>query len=66
MLAGSVVDHLAAQGSLDFDQTKNLLFAVNAGSNTISVFSVSGDQPPGAVCSSVPSGKIPIGDLGVK
>jgi len=43
-LAGSVVDHLASQGSLTYDPQRSLLFAVNAGSNTISVFSVHGDQ----------------------
>jgi 6-phosphogluconolactonase (cycloisomerase 2 family) len=41
---GSAVDHLASQGSLDYDQSASLLFAVNAGSNTVSVFSVRGDQ----------------------
>jgi 6-phosphogluconolactonase (cycloisomerase 2 family) len=38
--AGSVADHLASQGSLTYDPEHELLFAVNAGSNTISVFSV--------------------------
>jgi 6-phosphogluconolactonase (cycloisomerase 2 family) len=42
-LAGSVVDHLASQGSLALDQAHSLLYAVNAGSDTVSVFSVSGD-----------------------
>jgi 6-phosphogluconolactonase (cycloisomerase 2 family) len=44
ILTGSVVDHLASQGSLTYDQRNNLLYAVNAGSNTVSVFSVWGDQ----------------------
>jgi 6-phosphogluconolactonase (cycloisomerase 2 family) len=44
VLAGSAVDHLASQGSLTYDQNNNLLYAVNAGSNTVSVFSVRGDQ----------------------
>jgi hypothetical protein len=44
VLDGSAVDHLASQGSLTYDQANNELFAVNAGSNTVSVFSVSGDQ----------------------
>ena len=44
VLTGSVVDHLASQGSLTYDQTNNLLYAVNAGSNTVSVFAVRGDQ----------------------
>ena len=44
MLNGSVVDHLGSQGSLAYDPTHGLLYAVNAGSNTVSVFSVDGDQ----------------------
>jgi len=44
VLGGSVVDHLASQGSLTYDQNNALLYAVNAGSNTVSVFSVRGDQ----------------------
>jgi 6-phosphogluconolactonase (cycloisomerase 2 family) len=44
VLTGSVVDHLASQGSLTYDQRNNLLYAVNAGSNTVSVFSVGGDR----------------------
>ncbi|HEV2636732.1 MAG TPA: hypothetical protein VGX23_16390 [Actinocrinis sp.] len=44
VLAGSVVDHLASQGSLTYDQQHNLLYAVNAGSNTVSVFAVDGDR----------------------
>jgi DNA-binding beta-propeller fold protein YncE len=43
-LEGSVVDHLASQGSLAYDRGAGLLYAVNAGSNTISVFSVFGDH----------------------
>jgi hypothetical protein len=43
-LAGSVVDHLASQGSLALDRQAGLLVAVNAGSNTISVFGVRGDE----------------------
>ena len=41
---GSVVDHLSSQGSLAFDRQAGLLYAVNAGSNTISVFRVRGDR----------------------
>jgi DNA-binding beta-propeller fold protein YncE len=41
---GSVVDHLSSQGSLAYDRQAGLLYAVNAGSNTITVFRVSGDQ----------------------
>ena len=41
-LDGSVVDHLASQGSLVLD--RGLLYAVNAGSNTVTVFAVHGDQ----------------------
>jgi 6-phosphogluconolactonase (cycloisomerase 2 family) len=44
VLAGSVVDHLASEGSLTYDQQNDLLYAVNAGSNTVSVFAVHGDQ----------------------
>ena len=44
VLAGSVVDHLASQGSLSYDPWHALLYAVNAGSNTVSVFSVNGDR----------------------
>ncbi len=43
-LTGSVVDHLASQGSLVYDHQLGLLYAVNAGSNTVSVFDVSGDR----------------------
>ncbi|GAA5185778.1 hypothetical protein GCM10023322_30570 [Rugosimonospora acidiphila] len=43
-LNGSVVDHLASQGSLAYDRAHGLLYAVNAGSNTISVFDVHGDK----------------------
>ena len=43
-LGGSVVDHLASQGSLGYDPDRGLLFAVNAGSNTVSVFAVRGDR----------------------
>ena len=43
-LEGSVVDHLASQGSLAYDQANGLLYAVNAGSDTISVFAVFGDH----------------------
>ncbi len=42
VLDGSVVDHLATQGSLQLDD--GLLYAVNAGSNTITVFAVNGDR----------------------
>jgi 6-phosphogluconolactonase (cycloisomerase 2 family) len=44
VLTGSVVDHLASQGSLTYDPAYGLLLAVNAGSDTVSVFGVSGDQ----------------------
>ncbi|MFE7123448.1 lactonase family protein [Streptomyces sp. NPDC057617] len=43
-LGGSVVDHLASQGSLTYDPRHNLLYAVNAGSNTVTVFSVDGER----------------------
>jgi 6-phosphogluconolactonase (cycloisomerase 2 family) len=44
VLNGSAVDHLASQGSLAYNQLDGSLYAVNAGSNTVSVFSVWGDQ----------------------
>ena len=43
-LEGAVVDHLASQGSLAYDRQHRLLFAVNAGSDTVSVFGVNGDS----------------------
>jgi len=43
-LEGSAVDHTASQGALAFDSQNGLLYAVNAGSNTISVFGVFGDK----------------------
>jgi 6-phosphogluconolactonase (cycloisomerase 2 family) len=43
-LEGSVVDHLASQGSLVYDSQHGLLYATNAASNTISVFAVFGDR----------------------
>jgi len=44
VLSGSVVDHTASQGSLAYDPVDSQLYAVNAGSNSVSVFSVRGDQ----------------------
>ncbi|MEV4616694.1 beta-propeller fold lactonase family protein [Kitasatospora sp. NPDC049258] len=44
VLDGSVVDHLASQGSLTYDEKHGLLYAVNAGSNTVSVFAVHGEH----------------------
>lgn len=44
VLDGSVVDHLASQGSLALDRDAGLLYAVNAGSNTLTVFAVHGDR----------------------
>jgi 6-phosphogluconolactonase (cycloisomerase 2 family) len=43
-LSGSIVDHLASQGSLTYDPRNALLYAVNAGSNSVSIFSVRGDR----------------------
>lgn len=40
---GAPSDHLASQGSLVYDASHELLFAVNAGSDTLSVFRVEGD-----------------------
>jgi 6-phosphogluconolactonase (cycloisomerase 2 family) len=44
ILTGSVVDHTASQGALAYDQAHGLLIAVNPGSDTLSVFQVSGDR----------------------
>jgi 6-phosphogluconolactonase (cycloisomerase 2 family) len=44
VLQGSVVDHLASQGSLAYDRRHQLLYAVNAGSDTVTVFAVHGDR----------------------
>lgn len=44
VLNGSAVDHTASQGALTYDEEHALLYAVNAGSNTVSVFSVNGQQ----------------------
>jgi 6-phosphogluconolactonase (cycloisomerase 2 family) len=44
VLTGSVVDHTASQGALAYDEAHGLLIAVNPGSDTISVFRVSGDR----------------------
>jgi hypothetical protein len=44
VLGGSVVDHLASQGSLTYDRRHGLLYAVNAGSNSVSVFVVLHDR----------------------
>src|SRR5436190_8057743 len=41
---GTESDHLASQGSLVYDSAGRLLFAVNAGSNSVSAFSVHGDR----------------------
>jgi 6-phosphogluconolactonase (cycloisomerase 2 family) len=43
-LTGAVVDHLASQGSLAYDRDRGLLYAVNAGSDTVTVFAVAGDR----------------------
>jgi 6-phosphogluconolactonase (cycloisomerase 2 family) len=44
VLVGSVVDHTASQGALTYDRANDLLYAVNAGSDTLSVFAVRGDR----------------------
>jgi DNA-binding beta-propeller fold protein YncE len=44
VLGGSVVDHLASQGSLTYDRASGRLYAVNAGSDTLTVFAVDGDR----------------------
>jgi DNA-binding beta-propeller fold protein YncE len=43
-LEGAVVDRLASQGSLTLDPEAGLLYAVNAGSDTVTVFAVRGDK----------------------
>jgi 6-phosphogluconolactonase (cycloisomerase 2 family) len=43
-LTGSVVDHLASQGSLGYDAQQHLLIAVNAGSNSVTLFGVHGTR----------------------
>jgi 6-phosphogluconolactonase (cycloisomerase 2 family) len=43
-LTGAVVDFLASQGSLAYDRANSLLYAVNAGSDTITAFDVRGDR----------------------
>jgi hypothetical protein len=43
-LADSVVDHLASRGSLGYDRAHGLLLAVNAGSDSVSVFRARGDS----------------------
>jgi DNA-binding beta-propeller fold protein YncE len=43
-LTGSVVDRTASQGALALDRGNDLLYAVNAGSDTLTVFDVHGDR----------------------
>ena len=43
-LTGSVVDHLASQGGLGYDADRGLLYAVNAGSDSLTTFLVNGDR----------------------
>jgi len=43
-LTGSVVDHLASQGSLQYDAQRHLVIAVNAGSNSVTVFGARGTR----------------------
>ncbi len=44
VLDGSVVDHLASQGSLALDRNHHTLYAVNAGSDSVTIFGVTGDR----------------------
>jgi 6-phosphogluconolactonase (cycloisomerase 2 family) len=44
VLDGAVVDHTASQGALTADPRHGELYAVNAGSDTLSVFAVHGDR----------------------
>jgi 6-phosphogluconolactonase (cycloisomerase 2 family) len=41
---GAEVDHLTSQGSLAYDRDAGLLYTVNAGSDTLTVFAVHGDR----------------------
>lgn len=43
-LTGAVVDPLASQGAMTYDPEHRLLFAVNAGSDTLTVFTVDGSH----------------------
>src|SRR4051794_37811678 len=43
-LNGAVVDRTASQGALAIDADREHLYAVNAGSNTVSVFAIDGDR----------------------
>src|SRR4051794_9680398 len=43
-LTGAVADHTASQGALTADRAHRELYAVNAGSDTLSVFRVHGDH----------------------
>jgi DNA-binding beta-propeller fold protein YncE len=43
-LTGAVVDHQASQGALQYDRAHRLLFATNAGSDTVTVFRVEGTK----------------------
>lgn len=52
--AGTGADPLGSQGALVLSGDQRLLFAVNAGSNSVSVFAVSGDQL--TLLNTVPSG----------
>jgi DNA-binding beta-propeller fold protein YncE len=42
VLEGAELDHLASQGSLTYDDQAGLLYAVNAGSDTLTMFAVHG------------------------
>lgn len=43
-LAGAVADQLASEGSLTYDASTHLLYALNSGSDTITVFAVVADH----------------------
>jgi 6-phosphogluconolactonase (cycloisomerase 2 family) len=44
VLPTSVIDHTASQGAVAYDRAHRLLYVVNAGSNTVSVFAVRGTR----------------------
>jgi 6-phosphogluconolactonase (cycloisomerase 2 family) len=53
-LEGAVVDRLASQGALTLDREAGLLYAVNAGSDTLTAFAIRGNRLQGRQV--VPSG----------
>jgi hypothetical protein len=50
VLDGAVVDNTASRGALAYDRSAGVLFAVNAGSGTITTFAIHGDGWIAARC----------------